>query len=130
MDDLLNNPNPWILTIGSSVIAAVISHWVIQRLGQKRNKKPEKLHTDGQLEYQETIQEPSEEDKRASNVWGTVGSCLGMVALTIGYVALIYGSRWVENSLGNTGVVLLCCLPSLLVVAVLAVMTLREEDLI
>lgn len=130
MDDLLNNPNPWILTIGSSVIAAVISHWVIQRLGQKRNKKPEKLHTDGQLEYQETIQEPSEENKIASNVWGTVGSCLGMVALTIAYIALIYGLRQVEKNIGNTGVVLLCCLPSLLGVVVLAVMTLREEDLI
>lgn len=130
MENLINDPNPWILNIGSGVIAAVISRWVIQYLAQRRTKKPEKLHTSEQAGYQTTVQEPSEDNERTSNVWGTVGSCLGMVALTIGYVVLIAGLRGIENNLGDTGIALICCIPSLLIVIVLFAITAREEGLI
>ncbi len=130
MENLINDPNPWILNIGSGVIAAVISRLVIQYLAQRRTKKPEKLHTSGQVDYQATVKEPFEENKRTSKVWGTMGSCLGMVALTIGYVVLIAGLRWIENSLGDTGIALICCIPSLLIFVVLFVITAREEGLI
>lgn len=130
MDNLINNPNPWILNICGGVIAALISSWVIQRLAQRRAEKLNKFQASEQIGYQATIKESLKENGGASKVWETIGSCLGIAALTIGFTALAAFLRWIETNYGETVIALFCCVPTLLFMIVAFIITAREEGLI
>lgn len=129
MDNLLNDPNPWILNICSGVIVAVLSKLLQQRLRKRHSTTSQETYVRDQPAPSASIQTSVKEAEGTSKTRETLGSCLGIIAYTAGFLAFLAAINWVQDGFGNAGTALLC-VPILILIIILFVMTLREEGLL